>query len=270
MQQAKHIATALGQSLKELTKKAESGCASEDAPTTTTGALCTTKEAHRSKLQEQEPAVMLRIWRRMSEIYGHKWASQNGSQPSDTWAVALADVTVEQIAGAFRLLLRDLPEWPPTLPEFVKMCRPSPEALGLPPARDAFQEAARNAHPSCAVDAVWSHPAVYHAARQVGLYRIRTASADAVWKEFEHAYAVTVRAVIEGKDLPDVPKALPAQISRPTEQAEALKRIAAMKAAIGASRASDVSVEAKDRLNALRDDFEAKRDDYAGGGKCGS
>lgn len=270
MQQAKHIATALGQSLKELTTMAENGCGSGDAPTTTTVSRCTTVEATRSKPRKQDPAVMLRIWRRMSEIYGHKWVSQHGTQPSDTWTVALADVTVEQIAHAFRALLRELPEWPPSLPDFVRLCRPSPESLGLPSAREAFQEAAKNMHPACAASASWSHPAVYHAAREVGSSRFRTASAESVWKEFEHAYAVTVRAVIEGQELPEIPKALPAQVSRPTDQAEALKRIAAMKAAIGASRAQMLAEDACDRLNALRDDFEAKRDAYSGGGKCES
>lgn len=66
------------------------------------------------------------LWERMTEIYGHRWRSSYGSANAiRTWQKALADLTAEQLAdGLKRCLTRDDP-WPPTLPEFRSLCKPT-------------------------------------------------------------------------------------------------------------------------------------------------
>ena len=55
------------------------------------------------------------------------------------------------------------PGFCPDLPEFIALCRPTAEDVGLPPMAAAYAEACRNSYPGAEVR--WSHPAVYHAAQ---------------------------------------------------------------------------------------------------------
>ena len=80
---------------------------------------------------------MARIWQRMGEIYGHRWASAWGesSNPdgtltsaASTWLDGLRNMELDEIARGFEKLLENGLEWPPTLPEFVALCREKPLA----------------------------------------------------------------------------------------------------------------------------------------------
>lgn len=74
----------------------------------------------------------------MREMYGHKFTSSYGEVPSETWSRALAGVSSQQLADGCQacLLLDD--NWPPTLPEFVEMCRPKMHSLYFPDAMKAL------------------------------------------------------------------------------------------------------------------------------------
>lgn len=69
---------------------------------------------------------MARLWVRLGEIYGHKWASQYGQSRTamDTWQRGLRDLTREEISAGLRALLTRDDTWPPSLPEFRQLCRP--------------------------------------------------------------------------------------------------------------------------------------------------
>lgn len=60
----------------------------------------------------------------MTEIYGHKWASQYGDVPCDTWARGLADMSSADIGQGLKACLRSGEGWPPSLPEFRVLCKP--------------------------------------------------------------------------------------------------------------------------------------------------
>lgn len=67
-----------------------------------------------------------RLWVRMAEVYGHKWSSQYGSKPAQSWIDGLADMSVEEIRDGL-LALKDWQGddgWPPALFEFRQLCRP--------------------------------------------------------------------------------------------------------------------------------------------------
>lgn len=81
---------------------------------------------------------MANLWRRMTELYGHKFTSAYGDEPNDTWARALSHATGRQIANGLQACFKREDNWPPTLPEFVEMCRPRslpPEHKSLPKPR---------------------------------------------------------------------------------------------------------------------------------------
>lgn len=68
----------------------------------------------------------------MLSIYGHKWSSHLGSasdgdghlsDAAKTWQQGLAGVTVEQIKHGFDVLIFQNHDWPPSLPEFRRLCQ---------------------------------------------------------------------------------------------------------------------------------------------------
>lgn len=65
---------------------------------------------------------MWELWQRMNEFYGHRWASQQGDEPNDTWIKGCADITNRQLADGLRAMLNRKDPWPPSLPEFRVLC----------------------------------------------------------------------------------------------------------------------------------------------------
>ena len=70
-------------------------------------------------------AAMSRLWARLAEIYGHRWVSQYGDSHGamDTWQRGLRDLTRDEISAGLRALLTRDDAWPPSLPEFLQLCR---------------------------------------------------------------------------------------------------------------------------------------------------
>ena len=85
--------------------------------------------------------------------------------------------------------------WPPTLPEFLCACRPpvDPES--------AFVEAVENMGKRGRLEhAVWSHPAIYHAARDV-IYDMRRLG----WRSMENRWARLLGAQLALGSWPPIP-----------------------------------------------------------------
>ena len=68
----------------------------------------------------------------MAEVYGYKWDSQYGAVSDDsgnltsaakTWAEGLSIVSLDEISAGFGKMVRTGDPWPPSLPEFIEMCR---------------------------------------------------------------------------------------------------------------------------------------------------
>lgn len=99
----------------------------------------------------------------------------------------------------------------PSSGEFVQMCQPTPEMLGIPPLEKAFREACRNAHPSMAGQGKWSHNAVWHTAKECGFEPLNRLETSLALKLFERNYVITIRRMVEGLPLQAMPLALPAK-----------------------------------------------------------
>jgi hypothetical protein len=92
----------------------------------------------------------------------------------------------------------------PSVGEFVAMCQPTPEMLGIPAYDKAFREALENAHPSRASSRIWSHPAVRHAALQCEMHNLGDQISEKASKIFDRAYDITIRQLMAGLPLDDI------------------------------------------------------------------
>jgi hypothetical protein len=64
------------------------------------------------------------FWTRMASLYGHKWASQYGSSPDELWTKALTALGSDAIRRGLEACVVSGDAWPPSLPEFMGMCKP--------------------------------------------------------------------------------------------------------------------------------------------------
>ena len=128
------------------------------------------------------------------------------------WARGLVEAGIHsehQLQWGLRRARQSESAFWPSVGQFIKWCKPDPEAYGLPTSEAAFKEASRNSHPASA-NCKWTHPAVFVAAREAGKYELANLPRDKSWPLFQRAYAITVRRVLEGEDLSgEIPKALP-------------------------------------------------------------
>lgn len=157
--------------------------------------------------------VMIRLWRRMTEIYGRRWSSTYGIGAVDeqevmtgtarTWAKGLTPVGLAGIRRGLQCCLQRSDPWPPTLPEFLELCRPTPEEVGLPSVDIAYRAA-------CLGN--WRlHPVVWHAARTVGIWELRREPEHMTRPRFLAAYTSLLHRVLAGESLsgPTTAPALP-------------------------------------------------------------
>ena len=97
------------------------------------------KHSPKSILQLQQFALseelMAALWQRLGDIYGPKFFDAFGSffdakgqisRTVTTWAEALYEVTPERLRRGLNACLERGTAWPPTLPEFVKLCERKP------------------------------------------------------------------------------------------------------------------------------------------------
>lgn len=104
-------------------------------------------------------------------------------------------------------------DFAPSVGRFIAWCTPTPEQLGCPSARNAYLQACQLAHP--AADRSAAHPAVWHAAHEVGLYVLAQLPESRSWPAFERAYSLTLQMIARGEQLREIPKALPASVHVP-------------------------------------------------------
>ena len=81
----------------------------------------------------QSVPVMARIWLRMTEVYGHRWISAWGevtnpdgtlTSTAFTWVQGLGRFSLDEIGQGFEKMVENGNDWPPTLPEFMTLCKP--------------------------------------------------------------------------------------------------------------------------------------------------
>lgn len=177
-------------------------------------------------------SLMDHLFSRMNGTYPNKWrANFRDSQAIEDWKVSWAEafdedgITPNDIAVGIKNCRR-LYDWPPSLPEFLRACRPmlDPET--------AFHEAVKGLVARRKGETgQWSHPAIYHAAVAAGQHDMLNSTYGAMKVRWGHALAEQ----LEKTDWAPIPEA---HISLPepkktemtdAEAAQAMKRIGADK-----------------------------------------
>lgn len=136
------------------------------------------------------------LWVRMSQIYGHRWTSSYSDDPAggaaQTWARGLAGLDAKQIAqGVERCLIGDY-DWPPTLPEFRKLC------FGIPTLSSVLADVQfpTDGKPTPFIRLVW---------RFIDAYNLKRLSMQEADREIKRAYEKAREHVMQGKPLPEEP-----------------------------------------------------------------
>lgn len=157
-------------------------------------------------------ALVNMIFARFMAIYGHKFKSCFETQDEiriakREWALSLQGYREPELVAAVDLCKQQY-AWMPTIAEFLQVLRELTGDSGLPSVQQAYQEAGRYADaPS---QHHWSHPAVYHAGKLTGWFRLRTETDLRVMPDFRQQYERVCQRVRAGETL-EVPshQALP-------------------------------------------------------------
>lgn len=182
-----------------------------------------------------------RLFSRFSAMYGSKfadlWRGTNIDHVKALWAEELGGFGGDEIKrGVDACKTRD---WPPTLPEFLKLCRPpidSERAFAEAVEQMARREQGRDS---------WSHPAIYWTAVEVGAFDLK----HKTWREMQHQWGNALAKQLAKGEWPEVPErreALPA----PGQCMPDAERLAENLAKAGA--ATDVKKAAVDGLEWAR------------------
>lgn len=178
------------------------------------------------------------LFDRLHGIYMERWLkcfpdAEAINNWTDAWAEAFAEerVTAIEVKRGLEVCRKTL-DWPPTLPEFLKACRPSLNE------EVAFSEAVRQMHlrrnpiernGELVTTDVWSHPGIYWAAVSLGsdLMNSSYPQIKGRW------HAALIEAMKDPQPVPVFRQAIPApgKVALPPE--EARKRIAEMMQSLG-------------------------------------
>lgn len=162
------------------------------------------------------------LFKRMLARYGSLWQDRYGRLGLDMadimheWSIELAGFSGQEIARGLdgcRTL-----KFPPTLPEFMLLCRPPIDAHA------AFSETVRNlAARARGDDSEWSHPALFWAALAVGQFDLMGTSYPNIKTRWEAALQEEMNRT-DIKPVPPAMKALPAPQGEVNHEALAMLR----------------------------------------------
>lgn len=164
------------------------------------------QQAHHESHQAITPKMIADLFGTMTGLFGQKWTNAYGlADRTGQWLATLKDLHPQQFAMGINRVRLAGKDWPPSAPEFRKLCQPLPEELGLPTLASAWKEANEfagqlNYHG-------WSHRAVYLAGHAAGWYELRNAGTAEecreVKRKFAAAYQTLVNRECQGLPLED-------------------------------------------------------------------
>lgn len=169
------------------------------------------------------------LFERMLFEYGKKFSDQWGGADAEGlklhWAERLSDLTNDELKRGVSLL--EGREWPPTLPEFRKMCRPPLDMT------TAYYEAVNGVQARERGEmGEWRHPAVYWASVKVGAFDLKNQSYSVIKARWEHALQEEL-AKGEWEAVPEPRIALAAPGNTKTDRETATKRMSELQSGAG-------------------------------------
>jgi len=161
-----------------------------------------------------------RLFERMLLDYGKKFADQWGGADTDAliahWSRELAGYSGAELKRGLDAL--STREWPPTLPEFKKLCRrPLDATAAYYEAVAGTQERANGKYGK------WSHPAIYWAAMPLS-FDLR----EQTYSQIKTRWEAALNEQLDKGEWPEIPQpmvALPAPGKTKTSREEAAQRL---------------------------------------------
>jgi len=156
------------------------------------------------------------LFAKMSLYYGNKfadmWRDSSMQAIKGLWAQELRKLSREDFTRGANALMTQ--EWPPTLPQFIKLCKPSVDAVS------AYYEAVNGVvareHGNVGE---WSHPAIFWASVKVGAFDLKHQTYSNIKGRWEAALSEEM-AKGAWSDIPEPMIALPAPAPASKEVAE--------------------------------------------------
>jgi hypothetical protein len=150
-------------------------------------------------------SLMDHLFNRMDGAYPSRWKAQFPSEQAianwrEAWSEAFEEegVTTQMISDAIRACRKKL-DWPPSLAEFLKLCKPPINVDAA--VYEAIDQMRARQHGKDE----WSDPAIFWAAAKVGEYDVISQTFSQLKPRFEAA----LKKVLDGEVLP-VPQRVPA------------------------------------------------------------
>ncbi|MFY2060169.1 replication protein P [Achromobacter xylosoxidans] len=151
------------------------------------------------------------LWNRLSGTYGGRWLKDFPDEQSiENWKQAWAEafdeerLTPQDVAEGLRTCRRMSPDWPPSVGEFIRACRPD-----LEPEVAFHKAAAGMVARHNGEQGHWPHPAIFWAAVEVGAHDMQHCSYATMKARWERTLN-EVLARGEWKPVPTIAKALAA------------------------------------------------------------
>lgn len=183
-------------------------------------------------------SMMDRLFNRMDGAYPHKWRSAFANQQAiQNWREAWSDkfdkagLSPNEVSDGIDRCT-DMYDWPPSLPEFMKACRPSIDC------ERAFIEAVEQMRKRSTGDDAWSSPVVYWAAASLGS-DLSNNHYSAISKRWAAALDKASSRIKSGELPNEVParlEALPAPGRQSVSEEQAIANIFKLKQMLGGSR----------------------------------
>lgn len=165
-----------------------------------------------SATEDMDKEILNYIFKEIKTIcvsHRYVWATQEDYiNAKRSWyrAFNLAGLTsmtlIERGLDKLRLRCGKEASFVPTSGQFIEMCKITPEEMGIPSLEEAYREAATQVHSS------WSHPIVYHAWNNSGSFEMRVLPRSQNFPIFERNYQILLKKMLNGEDLPVIPKAI--------------------------------------------------------------
>lgn len=176
-----------------------------------------------------------KLFDKMLLSYGKKFTDQwIGADPDKLiahWADELSGYSREELSRGYAGL--ESRDWPPTLPEFKRMCRPPVDLIA------AYYEAANGVQARERGEVgEWSHPAVYWASVKVGAFDLKSQSYSQIKARWEHALQDEL-AKGQWTPVPEPSLALPAPGKTEMSREHATKMVQELQAADTIKKAAD-------------------------------
>ena len=166
-----------------------------------------------------------RLFDRMLVCFGKRftdqWASPDPEKLVGYWAERLGGFSAAELKRGVEAM--EKMDYPPTLPQFIKLCRPPIDPLA------AYYEAVEGVTARERGEVGnWSHPAIFWASVAVGAYDLKGSTYSQIKQRWENALQAEIDKGL-WVDIPEPLIALPAPSRRETDRVVAVKVLAGLK-----------------------------------------